>query len=469
MSRMDRYHQTTSHEPVGARTGRHSAVGTRKKAKYDTDTRKQRAATPQKAARKHTNTQYAAHRQQREYLAGKTGPDWVFIGGLFLVFTLYFLLHDTLGGTLFLHSEWDSYSLQAEAWLHGSAGLGQNYTWLEMAEYNGDWYVAFPMTPSLFLFPVVLFTGADTPNNFIVMVYAIAATGFAYQCLKRVGMHRMYAMFFAIVLVQGSNAMWMSLNGGVWFQAQLLNMLLCFAAVYCFQREWNAACMLLLALAVGCRPFSAVLFVVVFVLICLRAHEQGKGVFRQLKLLLLPAAVMGVYLWYNYVRFGNIFDFGRAYLPEYIEAHGVEFSWDYLVYNLKESLFLPLGIQPDGQLIQPLFNGFMFFIANPIFLIWFINIGKDIYKKSISLQKILLMAAFTVNFLLLAAHNTMGGWQFGNRYTIDLIPYVLLYMFIDGDLPRRLDKPTIFIGAFALIINLYGAMAVYLKSGFMMG
>lgn len=61
----------------------------------------------------------------------------------------YLLLHDLAGGTLFIHEPLDSYTLQALAWRKGEIYLtnGQDYPWLELAIYNGKYFVSFPPIP----------------------------------------------------------------------------------------------------------------------------------------------------------------------------------------------------------------------------------------------------------------------------------------------------------------------------------
>ena len=81
----------------------------------------------------------------------------------------YLLIHDLAGGTLFSHDPHDSYTLQAQAWLDGKAYLetGADYTWLELAIYNGQYFVSFPPVPSVVMLPFVLLFGGDTPLSLI--------------------------------------------------------------------------------------------------------------------------------------------------------------------------------------------------------------------------------------------------------------------------------------------------------------
>ncbi len=391
--------------------------------------------------------------------------NWAFIGGMVLIVLAYILLHDLLGGTLFEHNNWDSYTLQAMAWRNGSFALGQNYEYLELAIYNGDWYVSFPPFPSVVMLPLTFLFGVDTPNNFVIMVVVLLAIVFAYLCFKKIGSTDIEAMFWAVFFVLGSNMLWMSTMGSVWFMAQALNLLLCFAAVFCMLVQKKALCLLLLALAVGCRPFSVCLLLVMFVLFCM--HEKQKYpnksvlwcVVRQLKYLIAPAVIAGVYLWYNYARFGDPLEFGHNYLPEFMAVDSAQFSAKYIPENLYRFFVRPVTITQAGRLTFPLFDGFMFYIANPIFLVWFIYLVKDIVKKQFTWEKAVLCGGFAANMLLLIAHKTLGGWQFGARYTVDLIPFVLLYLLvIKAKKPNGVD---VFLGCFALLFNIYGMLYMH--------
>jgi hypothetical protein len=123
---------------------------------------------------------------------------------------------------------------------------------------------------------------------------------------------------------------------------------------------------------VGCRPFSILLLAVAFIYIVMNERRTtGKNpaaiILKDLKYLAIPAAIGFGYLYFNYIRFGNWFDFGRAYMPEFAEVGGVEFSLGYIPSNLRILFVEPVRMLADGSLSFPAFNGFLFFVANPVF------------------------------------------------------------------------------------------------------
>jgi len=106
------------------------------------------------------------------------------------------------------------------------------------------------------------------------------------------------------------------------------------------------------------------------------------------------------------------------------------------------------------QLEYPIYDGFLFFLANPFFILLALRVRKPSPEQWIAL------GCLVVNLLLLAMHRTFGGWQFGARYTVDLLPYALVAL-----LPSLKEKPVTnvegLLGTFAILFNLYGAIAMH--------
>ena len=383
-------------------------------------------------------------------------------GMLALMLLVYILLHDLLGGTLFAHEPLDSYTLQALAWREGRLSLGQDYPWLELATYQGDWYVSFPPFPSVVMLPLTYLFGENTPNNLLIILYAMGTAALAYLCLCRRGVKPPAAAFLGLFYVLGSNMCWMSTSGGVWFQAQALNMLLLTGCLLAALDGYRVASYALVALAVGCRPFSICAFLPLFVYFYQADRKAGLSPWgclkKQLPCLILPACIGGGDMWYNYVRFGNPLEFGHNYLPEFLEAPDGQFHLSYLLENLRNILLRPVTITAGGRLEFPYFNGFLFYVANPLYLLLFIQVFRDGRAKHMDGLRWALLLAMAAELLLLCVHKTFGGWQFGARYTVDMLPMVLAYLLLQKDRPLPFHEKA--IGLFAIAFNLYGALAM---------
>lgn len=84
------------------------------------------------------------------------------------------LLHDICKSSILENTVWNNYELQARAWLKGQTYLDANNPALELAYYEGRYYVSFPPFPSVFLLPFMLIFGSNLPGNLIIALVCIA-------------------------------------------------------------------------------------------------------------------------------------------------------------------------------------------------------------------------------------------------------------------------------------------------------
>ncbi len=385
---------------------------------------------------------------------------WVMLSLMTLGYVLLSLLTD---GDLFRHEMQDSYTEQALNWLQGQLYIadGERYTWLELAIYDGKYWCSFPPVPALVLLPLALIFGQSTPNNLLVGVYGLVSAALAFRLMRRFGRGCPASAFWSVFLVWGSNMLWMTTYGGVWFQAQALCMVLSLGGCLAAVSDKKGLSLFLLALAVGCRPFTAV-FLPVFVL-CFAWQERANGGFwrallRQWRYCLGAAAVALALMGYNYARFGDPLQFGHDYLPEFTEAEHGQFALCYLWPNLRRILFEPVRIQ-NGTLSFPVFDGFMFYVANPLFLALFYEQARALVTRRTDFTGTALTLGMVLELLLLCMHKTFGGWQFGCRYTCDLLPFALLYIARRG---RTKTSPALWaLAALAVAFNIYGVFFMY--------
>jgi len=376
---------------------------------------------------------------------------------LLMTVVLYLLLHTLFGGTLLSSSPYNSYTLQAMAWQNGKLGLGQDYPWLELAVYGGDYYVSFPPVPTLVMLPFTIFFGEQTPDNVIILGFLLLILTAVYQTARRIGASEYQAAFFSAFFGLGSNLLWLCSDGAVWFLAQALNIVLCTWAIYLAVCGKRTLALGLIALAVGCRPFSILLFIPLL-LYFIEQDRQTEGVdlkhviLSQWKILVLPALIGLAYVCFNYARFHHPLEFGHSYLPEFSRGEP-QFHARYILQNLK-NILRPITLTETGAVEYPYYEGFLFIAANPFFLLLLSRFRKP---KPHQWSALFCMG---LNLLLLLMHRTFGGWQFGARYTVDLLPYVLFAI-----LPTLNNHPKsaeLWIGIFGILLNLYGAIAMHI-------
>ena len=376
--------------------------------------------------------------------------------------------------TPFRHTPYCSYALQAQRWMEGHLDLGQDYPWLELAIYDGKYYVSFPPLPTLIVLPFVALFGVDgTPEYFITTVMSLIG---AVQLLRLCNLYcedRRKALLWTLLATIGSNFLLIGYNGDVWLMAQTAAFMFTSAALYtaATDREGDGKWPLLwLACAVGCRPFNIAYLPVVAWLLVEKFRKNGLTVGDALRRhwlwLAPPACVGGFYMALNQLRFGNPFQFGHDYLPEFTRSPDhVQFALSNIPWNFTGKLFA-LPRWEDGWLRFPK-GGFAFFITSPIYGVGMLYLVRRLTGRlrgeawGKGALTAVIGVCVSLHLLALCAHGSMGGIQWGLRYTIDAIPAVALGILLlrrpEGEALDGLLPPAL---VFGLCLNLVGTLAI---------
>ena len=375
---------------------------------------------------------------------------------------MWIVLSALTGISFFGPSAYNSYTLQALAWLRGKVTV-ENVPHLELAVYKDQYYVSFPPVPSVVLLPFALVLGMDTPDNLLVKVYACLAVILLYRILCSKGYEPSLAAPYAFLFAFSSSLLPLTLEGAVWYHAQVLAFALACAAIYFLTCDQPTPALLLIALSVGCRPFHALYLIPVFTVyfvINLRAGADFKAVVRKL----LPGIGLGLmvavaYGIYNFARFGNPLEFGHNYLPEFSTQGGVQFSLSKVLEHIDPFVIgLPFTMENGALTLRK--YGFSFLIACPALLVLICRFAVDIRKKRMNVMKAVVFATFFVHLFLLFTHRTFGAFQYGARYCVDLMPYAFLYLSLSDDTQTSVAEWICLLIPFALAI--YGSAVIHL-------
>ncbi len=386
--------------------------------------------------------------------------DWTLIFGCIVIFFIYVFIHDLGRESLGARNMWDSYTLQALRWRDGYLDLGQNYDWLELAIFDGKYYLSFPPVPILPIYFLTFLLGENIPSNLIVLLYMIVSFGVLYRVFKSRRYSEYIALFWALFLTLGSNMASICVYGGVWFQAQAMCFMFVALSLRAAIQSRNALMAYIwLALAVGCRPFVICFFPMLMIYFYSRERKHGRVHWGKLLLpLIAPAIIGGIYMGYNYARFGSILEFGHNYLPEFLEAEYGQFHPSYIIDNFHRIFLRGITLDESGYLQYDRFDGFMFWLANPFYIVFLATFVKALRNPRTRPTLALLMAGVVAQLIFLMLHRTFGGWQFGARYTVDGLPYLALPLLFlpENGLPRWATA----LGLLAIAFNLYGAVAL---------
>ncbi len=391
----------------------------------------------------------------------------VIIITIIVLLILVIIIDNTVGKSLLESSTYNSYELQARAWLNGSTYLEHDYPYLELAIYNGKYFVSFPPLPSVILLPFVIIFKDNIPTNLILFIVFIVEVVVIYKILKRYKNNEFTSILLALAFTIGTNLMSLLIDSGVWFVAQIFNNCLCILAVDAFLKDKKTMVYFYLALAVGCRPFSAIYMIMFFVYYIIKDKDKSiiNRVLNNIKPLYPSIIIAIIYMTYNYIRFDNPIEFGHNYLPEFVREEYGQFNLHYLLPNLKSLFFNKIRIDFNSKNILVYDMPFCFLIANLMFILYIYHSIKNIIKtKKIDLLRLMIFITTIINILFICLHRTLGGWQFGSRYTCDLLPFIFLAIVTykgKNNQAIKLDIFEIICIIFSIILNVYGTILLY--------
>jgi hypothetical protein len=376
------------------------------------------------------------------------------------------------------HEHFDYTFRIASALLHGHVGLSSDPgSWLnEFVPANGEYYSVFPLGAVLSLLPVALLKEVGVISSFPGGLVAAVIVGLCIYSFYRLAEveppqskpRRALLALFPIFATWS----WCNLGqGGAWQialgfallgQTGALNFTLvrprpllagaCFALAFGNRTELILTCPIYLywwifpaSETTRDRPSP-------------RASPKRNLNWKALRerwqilarFLAIPVALGLATALYNFVRFGSIFDFGYALIPNLISEpwyrHGL-FSFSAIPWNVYKMLFEGMRDISDFPYLQPDPFGCSIFLASPFLFLLFREGGG---------HKLVAWLAIGLLTFILWCHGNPGGWQFSYRYAIILLPWMFLLLVGNG--PRRVSATEVVLFAVSIAIN---AMAVY--------
>lgn len=362
----------------------------------------------------------------------------------------------------------------AENLLHGSVGFVEKPPpWLnEFVPVDGFWYSVFPLgaVVSMLPFAVLKSIGMITqmPSAFIASLCAGISCLFMLLIARHYAVGRGRSILMALGILFGTWT-WTNLTfGGAWQLALGFALVGELGALYCtlvHKRPLIAGAFF--ALAFGNRT-EILLTAPIFLLLMNRENADreddnapetsvkknvvdvaGNG--RKAVLFCGIPFILGVStLIYNFVRFDSITDFGYARIPGVLNEpwydHGI-FSVYYIPRQMWEMLFKIWEWRPTFPLPMPNPFSSSVLLSSPFLLFAFRPGAKDMVTKYLCWIAVLAIC------IPLWMHGNSGGWQFGYRYAIAILPFVFVIMLENA--PKKITAPEWAAYAFSFIVNAY--------------
>jgi hypothetical protein len=319
--------------------------------------------------------------------------------------------------------------------------------WLnEFVPFEGFYYSVFPLGSVVSMMPIALFKTLglikEMPGALIAATLAGIACFLLLKIASRYDVENKKRILFSLAILFGTFT-WTNLTfAGAWQLALGFAVVGELGAIYftVFDRRPLVAG-IFFAMAFGNRTEILLTAPVFFYLLIRDRREDEKGrtgeqekksfhiplsAFRNLTAFCAVPFVLGVAtLIYNYVRFQSLMDFGYARIPGVLEEpwynHGI-FSPRYMPGQAWEMLLKLWNWKPNFPYLVP--DGFSssILLSSP-FLLLSLRAGANN-----GALKVVSWASVAVLTLVLWMHGNSGGWQFGYRYAMVLLPWFFVLL-----------------------------------------
>jgi hypothetical protein len=353
----------------------------------------------------------------------------------------------------------NQYVYLADSFLHGKLDISVDL--IDTVHRQDRIYSLFPPFPAILLVPFVAFFGVNINIPLLSTAIFFVSALLLIEILKKLKVKRGHILWLVIAFFWGTGYWFILMSSdGVWFFAHMIAVLMTFLAINEVLGKGRG---LLVGLFIGAAFLSRQLcaYGIIFLIIPLiRKQTNNKSRIANVFSLLVGfgfAAI--VYLGYNWLRFGNMFDTGYSYLPfggfhsERISKYG-QFSPAFLPFNLMYMFVqgFHAEFQSYGWLTPTNVDQFgtSLLWASPfiIFSLW----GK--WKGGFRIACWIAICAALIHQLLYFNN----GWMQNNmqRFTLDFLPLLFLLIALGiKRFPAYIWKATIVVAVSLNIITFF--------------
>ena len=323
---------------------------------------------------------------------------------------------------------YDNYVLLAQSILQGHVWIDPLWRGpsIDAVLYDGHRYIVNDPVPALLLLPLVAVVGTAANQTLLACLLCGLAVGAAWQLLERLGVTTRATIWLVIFLLAGTDLLWCSMLGDVWFVAQtsaVAFMLLALCELAGQRRGWLVA--IWTALALGSR-FTLVMALPVLLWWTWDGFAQRER--RTRGALAFATALLpffAAWVAYNELRWHLPWDAGHTiffHQDPYMGApSGSPFGLENLSVELYSFFVAPPVWHHAAPYLEPLAFGTALWFTSPALALAFF--AREPKRLVVSLWLATLLVAGPS--LLYYAN---GGSQFGMRHALDFTPFVLALM-----------------------------------------
>ena len=356
---------------------------------------------------------------------------------------------------------WNHFVVLADAFLHGHLFVATNLT--ELAFWDGHYFVVYPPMPAILLTPFVAIFGNSFYQPLLSITLGAVNVSLAYIVLKKLFGNKKIALWVSILYAFGTIQWYHAEVGSSWYVAHIVAL---FFLWFSILEMVTYKRLFLIGLFIGAAYLSRLpaILALVFVPIFLREKFLIGNNIRQINIKnltflisgLLPALIFNSL--YNYLRFGRFDDFAYSLylnsqslaIKQSVFPYGF-FSINYIPDRIKDILFSFPIFTTQPPFVLPNLYAMALYVVTPAFLL----ILFASFKKRLVYASLITIFVISIPSLIKGGN---GFTQFGFRYSLDFLPFLLLLT--SSGLENRFNIYSKFLIFLSICINLWGVIMI---------
>lgn len=244
---------------------------------------------------------------------------------------------------------------------------GEGFLW-DYAYFEGKYYVYFGVVPELlFYLPYYLLTGSHLYNYQVIFIGAVCMLlgimGIVYQVIKRYFPQTSLGVWYLLteIIVMGSGLIYMCKRPDMYTVPIIIGLGLGLLGVWsflCIEKKDEHSLLfvtigsLCMAMIAGCRPqlFLMVLLPVLFFhkyIFSIKNFKTSAGIKVSIAFFIPMFTIACLLMYYNYIRFGSVFDFGANYNLTFNDMRNRGLVLERIPLGIVAYLFAPIKLILD--------------------------------------------------------------------------------------------------------------------------
>jgi len=363
------------------------------------------------------------------------------------VFSIIVYFFTSAGKTPF-----DYFTRLSDSFLQGKFYLTENPPWLNelIPGTVGKYYIAYPPMPAIVALPFRLVFKNNFNQEYLSQILGAGIVILSMMISWALKKDKKLLIWVGLLTGFG-NIMWfLSATGSSWYLGQITAAFFLTAAILeAVTRKRPFSIGVFLGAAYLAR-LQIILAFPVFLLFLFDKKKWFKNYFK-LGVGMLPFILFNFY--YNFVRFGTIFDKGYYLIPGVLKEpwykNGI-LNLSYIPENLRVIFASFPKFQKTFPFVTPSWGGLSIWITTPSFIY---ALSARIKERVIQFSWLSIVLISLVIF----SHGTTGFTQFGYRFAVDFYP-ILIFLVIKGVAITGVKWHHWLLLTLSILVNLWGVL-----------